>query len=218
MQVVTPVPFYLFSTGYFSRMTVKIPQEFYLQDDVVAIARQLLGKTLVTRVDGKITAGTITETEAYCGATDKACHAYPNKKTARTQVMFGKGGHSYVYLCYGIHNLFNIVTNVGGYADAVLIRAVEPVAGEKYMLERKNYMAVKPALTTGPGSLSKAFGITTEHYGLPLWGDTIWLEDAPDLPAAAIHSTTRIGVDYAGEDALLPWRFYMKNSQFVSKR
>ena len=199
-------------------MAQKLPLAFYRQADVVAIARQLLGKTLVTQIGNRVTAGRITETEAYCGATDKACHAHLNKRTKRTAVMFGPGGHAYVYLCYGIHQLFNVVTNVNGSADAVLIRAVEPLAGEDIMLARRGFSTPKPTLTAGPGSVSKALGITTAHYGESLVGETIWIEDAANLLASDYVATTRIGVDYAGEDALLPWRFYVKNSRFVSRR
>lgn len=191
-------------------MAQKLSPDFYLQADVVAVARQLLGKTLFTRINGKVTASRITETEAYCGATDKACHAHLNRRTKRTEVMFGPGGYAYVYLCYGIHHLFNVVTNTTGNADAVLIRAAQPVSGEEIMLERRGFSVIKPTLTAGPGSLSKAMGITTDHYGEPLWGNTIWIEDAPLISASNIRATTRIGVDYAGEDALLSWRFILR--------
>lgn len=196
----------------------KLAQDFYAENDVVFIAKQLLGKTLVTKFEGKLTAARITETEAYCGATDRACHAYPNKRTKRTEIMFGQGGHAYVYLCHGIHHLFNIVTNKENSADAVLIRAAEPVFGQETMLARRGFTVVKPNLTSGPGSLSKALGITTNSNGIMLWGDKIWLEDAQALTDEKIISTTRIGVDYAGDDAFLPWRFYNSDSVFVSKR
>lgn len=189
-----------------------------MQRDVVSVARQLLGKTLVTNINGQLTSARITETEAYCGASDKACHAYPNKRTARTEVMFGPGGHAYIYLCYGIHHLFNIVTNTAGNADAVLIRAVEPVEGVEIMQARRGYHRLLPALTSGPGRLSKALGIGTEKNKASLLGDDIWLEDAPNLDVSAITVTTRIGVLYAQEDALLPWRFYETQNSFVSKR
>lgn len=197
---------------------LKLPPEFYLQADVVTVAKQLLGKTLVTNFGGDLTAVRITETEAYCGATDRACHAFANKRTNRTEVMFGTGGRAYVYLCYGVHHLFNIVTNVEGIADAVLIRAAQPLIGIETMLLRRGFIAVKPTLTAGPGSLSKALGITTVNNSNPLYGDEIWLEDAPELKTTDYVATTRIGVEYAGEDALLPWRFFDSRSVFVSKR
>jgi DNA-3-methyladenine glycosylase len=195
----------------------KVTPSFYMQDDVVSVAKQLLGKTLVTRLGGKLTSARITETEAYCGATDRACHAFQNKKTKRTEIMFGPGGHAYVYLCYGIHHLFNIVTNKESFADAVLIRAAEPLEGLPIMFERRGYSELKTKLTTGPGSLSKAMGITTKNNGSILWGDEIWLEDAPELKPDNVLETTRIGVAYAGDDALLPWRFCKSDSVFVTK-
>jgi DNA-3-methyladenine glycosylase len=203
---------------YFRAMARKLQADFYQRTDVVQIARDLLGKHLVTEIDGKKTVGRITETEAYCGAVDKACHAHLNKRTKRTEIMFGPGGSAYVYLCYGIHHLFNVVTNRLNAADAVLIRAVEPISGVEHMLARREMEELKKNVTAGPGSMSKAMGITTDLYGESLWGKIIWIEEAPLLHHSVIHATTRIGVDYAEEDALLPWRFYDKNSQFVSRR
>jgi DNA-3-methyladenine glycosylase len=130
----------------------KIPLEFYQGVDVVAIARELLGKVLVTNIDGAITSGMIVETEAYHGLKDKACHAYNGRRTARTEVMYQSGGLAYVYLCYGIHSLFNIVTNVKDRADAVLIRAIEPLEGLEVMMERRKQAKLQPTLTAGPTS------------------------------------------------------------------
>lgn len=203
---------------YFRAMPQKLQAEFYQRTDVVQIAKDLLGKRLVTEIDGKKTIGRITETEAYCGATDKACHAHLNRRTKRTEIMFGPGGSAYVYLCYGIHHLFNVVTNGPNNADAVLIRAIEPINGLEYMLARRQMDKLKKNLTAGPGSMSKSMGITKYLYGESLFGETIWIEEAPVLQESEIHATTRIGVDYAEEDALLPWRFYDKNTQFVSRR
>lgn len=195
----------------------KLPRHFYEREDVVRIARELLGKILFTQVSGMITAGKITEIEAYNGRTDRACHAY-QKVTSRTQVMYGRGGMSYVYLIYGLHNLFNVVTNKSGYADAVLIRAIEPVKGADIMAARRGIDKQNRRLTAGPGSLSKAMGIARVHNKLDLRGNAIWIEDAPILADKDITTTTRIGVDYAGEDAKLPWRFYETRSEYVSKR
>lgn len=199
-------------------MPQKLQADFYQRTDVVQIAKDLLGKHLVTQIDGKTTIGRITETEAYCGATDKACHAHLNRRTKRTEIMFGAGGTAYVYLCYGIHHLFNVVTNVANAADAVLVRAVEPISGVEHMLERRQMEGLKKNLTSGPGSMSKSMGISTAFYGESLWGDKVWIEEAHQLHASQIHATTRIGIDYAEEDVLLPWRFYDKNSQFISRR
>lgn len=196
----------------------KISTAYYQQDNVLFIARDLLGKVLFTNINGKTCSGIITETEAYRAKDDKACHAFGNRRTNRTEVMFNGGGIAYVYLCYGIHNLFNIITNVEGVAEGVLIRAIEPISGQKFMLERKNMTDVRPRMSAGPGSMSKALGIGKKHNGISLQSDIIWLEEHGSLGDAEVVQTTRIGVDYAGEDALLPWRFYNKNSSFVSKR
>lgn len=194
-----------------------LPHSFYRRPDVVQISRQLLGKVLCTRIEGDIvTAGIITETEAYCGRNDKACHAN-GKRTERTEVMYGPGGIAYVYLCYGIHHLFNVVTNEEGKADAVLVRAIEPVDGVDYMLERRDSNHIAPALTAGPGRLTQSLGITTDYYGTDLTGSTIWIEDRGNtIGENDIQSSPRIGVDYAGEDAKRPWRFYLKDSKWVS--
>lgn len=191
---------------------------FYTRPDVVTIAKELLGKVLVTNIDGIETAGMITETEAYAGAADKASHAYGNRRTARTEVMFAEGGVAYVYLCYGIHHLFNVVTNVKDTPHAVLIRAVEPLEGIDAMLERRRQEVLKPTLTAGPGAMSQALGMRTSHTGLPLSGDTIYIEDRGiKINDDQIISATRVGVAYAAEDALLPYRFYIKGNKYVSK-
>ncbi|MGB3468211.1 MAG: DNA-3-methyladenine glycosylase [Cyclobacteriaceae bacterium] len=194
----------------------KLTKEFYLREDVVEIARDLIGKYLYTNIEGQLTGGLIVETEAYNGRTDKACHAYLNRNTNRTKVMFDEGGVSYVYLCYGIHYLFNIVTNRSGLADAILIRAIQPVVGLDIMESRRNMSADKTALTSGPGSMSKALGITKQLYGEQLWSDAIWLEDGYQKPFE-IEERKRIGIDYAEEDKDLPWRFIMKGNKWVSK-
>jgi len=197
----------------------KLPLDYYQQDDVVELARDLLGKYLFTKINGQLSSGIIVETEAYNGRTDRACHAHLNKRTPRTSIMYEAGGRAYVYLCYGIHNLFNIVTNQKDKADAVLIRAVEPVDGLDLMLERRNKSKLDKRLTAGPGSLSKALGINRSHYGELLNDSTIWLEDKNlHYSSNEIVETTRIGVDYAREDALLPWRFYVKDNPYISKK
>lgn len=198
----------------------KLPPSFYCQDDVVDLARQLLGKVLCTHLDGKtLTSGIITETEAYCGRRDKACHANGGVRTDRTETMYRSGGVAYIYLCYGIHHLFNIVTNVEDKADAILIRAIKPVDGKEIMLERRNAQKVGPSLTAGPGRLTQALGITTTLDATDLTGDTIWIEDRGNsVSDGAITATKRVGVDYAGEDADLPWRFYPSDSRWVSQK
>lgn len=189
-------------------MPVILPRSFYKQDDVVAIARQLLGKVLCTYFDNKLTTGIISETEAYNGRCDKACHAYPDVRTQRTEIMYGEPGRAYIYLCYGIHHLFNVVTNKEERADAVLIRSIKPLKGIKEMHKRRNMQMHKPILVNGPGKLSQALGITTDYSGIPLNGKQIWIEDHDiEIPQKHIVATPRIGVDYADEDAKLPWRF-----------
>lgn len=178
---------------------------FYERDDVVEIAKELIGKTLFSTIGGKLTGGIITETEAYRGAEDRACHAYNNRRTKRTEVMFQKGGIAYVYLCYGIHPLLNVVTNTHGIPHAVLIRALLPTHGLHIMkLRRKK----KENLCTGPGTLTEALGITLKHNALPLNQPPLWIEEGGlSIPEDQIISTPRIGVAYAKEHALLPWRF-----------
>ncbi len=192
----------------------KLPRSFYQRGDVVQIAKDLLGKVLVTRVDGHLTAGKIVETEAYCGRGDKACHAN-GKRTPRTEIMYGDGGTAYVYLCYGIHHLFNVVTNVEGMADAVLIRALEPMQGIDTMNERRNF--TKGKLSSGPGTLSQALGIHVSMSGEDLCDDKIWIMERSESETIEILIDTRIGVEYAEEDALKPWRFVIAGNKFVSK-
>lgn len=188
--------------------SVKLPREFYLQADVVALARQLIGKVLYTQIDGIATAGIITETEAYAGATDKASHAYGERRTKRTETMYAQGGTGYVYLCYGIHHLFNVVTNVEGIPHAVLVRGVKPLEGIDFMRERRNFPKNEKLMAAGPGTVSQALGIKTIHDKTNLLSNTIWIEDHSIIvPDYKINITPRIGVDYAGEDAKLPYRF-----------
>lgn len=189
---------------------MKLDDSFYIRQDVVQISRELLGKVLVTRKGNKITSGIITETEAYNGVDDKASHAYNNRRTPRTEIMYGRGGTAYVYLCYGIHSLFNVVTNEKNIPHAVLVRAIQPEKGLKAMLERRGVKAAGKKTFSGPGSVSQALGIHFSDTGANLSGNKIWLEDAGNriLPRQ-IKVTPRIGVDYAEEDAFLPYRFFI---------
>ena len=158
----------------------------------------------------------IVETEAY-SRKERGCHAFENKMTQRNQVMFKAGGHAYVYLCYGIHNLFNVVTNDEGEADAVLIRALEPIHGIQSMMKRMNTSSQK-RITSGPGKLTKAMGIDRSLNGETLWSKHLWLEDAGKVVGAKeIIKSERVGIDYAGLDALLLWRFKLKDNLWVSK-
>lgn len=196
----------------------KLPLSFYQQTEVTQLAQQLLGKQLYTCVDGELTGGTIVETEAYHGVTDKASHAYGGRFTDRTKVMYAAGGLAYVYLCYGIHHLFNVVTAPEGTPHAVLIRGLEPMEGLDVMLRRRNMSTLKPNLTAGPGALAKALGIDRALNAGDLGGEEIWIADRGiAYQQEEIVAAPRVGVDYAGDHALLPWRYYVKGNRFVSK-
>jgi DNA-3-methyladenine glycosylase len=213
---------------------VKLAAAFYDRPGVVTVARDLLGKILVTEFGGQRTSGRIVETEAYNGVGDRASHAWSGRRTRRTEVMYGLGGAAYVYLIYGIHHLFNVVTNKKDVPHAVLVRALEPMKGIPVMLERtgKGWSgkggAERPgevwpdgqpdySLTRGPGNLSKALGLLTLHTGISLLGDQIWIGDDGWRPKrGGIVATPRVGVDYAGPDAALPYRFFIKGSPWVS--
>lgn len=196
---------------------VKLKYNFYSRTNVVTIARELLGKILISQWDDVITAGRIVETEAYNGVTDKASHAWNGRRTPRTEVMYKEAGTGYVYLCYGIHHLFNVVTNAADTPHAVLIRALEPLEGIEHMLKRTNKIKPDRTLTSGPGNVSKALGISTLHSGINLLGNDVFIADDGYVPRKKdILATPRIGVDYAGEDALLPYRFIIKNNLYVS--
>lgn len=187
---------------------MKLPAEFYRRPDVVEIGRDLLGKVLCTRIDDRLTEAVITETEAYAGECDKASHAWGGRRTRRTEPMYGPGGLAYVYLCYGIHHLFNVVTNVAGTPHAVLVRAALPMTGIDVMLDRRGKVRRDKALMAGPGTTSQALGIHTRMTGTDLGGDRIWIEDrGVSVPPSRVRSGPRIGVDYAAEDAALPYRF-----------
>ncbi|MGL4598285.1 MAG: DNA-3-methyladenine glycosylase [Bacteroidia bacterium] len=193
-------------------MSARFPKSFYLNRDVVEFSKNLLGKRLCTCIDGMTTTAIITETEAYTGINDKASHAYGGKITPRTEVMFREGAIAYVYLCYGIHHLFNIVLNNAGVPQVTLIRAVQPEKGIAEMLHRRQKATLDKKLCAGPGTVSKALGITTAHTGTSLLGESIWLEESGiQIYNEQIHIGPRIGVDYAGEDALLPYRFWVKS-------
>lgn len=196
---------------------MKLPPEFYQRSNVVRIARDLLGKALYTNVNDMLTGGLIVETEAYSWK-ERGCHAYRKNKTNRNAIMFDEGGFSYVYLCYGMHNLFNVVTNLKDIPEAVLIRALEPLEGETTMMERRNGITKRAHLTSGPGKLTKAMGIDRKLNGKSLLKNEIWIEDIGcKIASKQIVAGPRIGIDYAGEDALLPWRFFLKDNPWVSK-
>lgn len=197
---------------------MKLPESYYHNPDVVTLSRDLIGKYLFTCIDGELTGGYIVETEAYAGVTDKASHAFGGRMTPRTQTMYLQGGVSYVYLCYGIHEMFNIVTSVAGQPHAILIRAIQPTDGLDVIMARRNMENLKPTITKGPGSVAKALGISRKINAVSLQSDIIWVEDKGlHFTDDEIVAGPRIGVDYAGDDALLPYRFYVRGNIFVSK-
>jgi DNA-3-methyladenine glycosylase len=194
----------------------KLPLSFYLRNDVLKIAKELLGKILVTNWNDEYTSGRIVETEAYAGETDKASHASKGR-TARTEVMFNEGGRAYVYLIYGVHQMFNIVTNKEGTPDAVLIRGVEPMEGMDIMLRRTGKKKLDETLTRGPGNVGRAFGFYTSQCGLLLNSDELFIaDDGFKFPKELITTSPRIGVDYAGKHAELHYRFFVKGNKYVS--
>lgn len=193
-----------------------LPRQYFLHNNVVGIARGLLGMVLVTQWNGLLTAGRIVETEAYAGTTDRASHAYRGR-TPRTAVMFADGGTAYVYLCYGLHQMFNIVTAPEGTPHAVLVRALEPLAGIDIMLQRTGKKVADHSLTRGPGNVGKAMGFHTTQCGRPLQSEELFIaSDGYTVDSDAIAAGSRIGVDYAGADALLPYRFWIKGNAYVS--
>lgn len=184
-----------------------LPLSYYLSEDVVSLARSFLGKILVTDIDGKLTSGIITETEAYAGESDKASHAYGGRKTDRTSVMYEEGGRAYIYLIYGMYSLFNIVTAPAGIPHAVLVRAIQPLDGIRHMEARRNRKNSN-GFCNGPGKLTIALGLHFSDTGSSLLGNRIWIEDRGIIARNKnIIAGPRINVDYAEEDANLPYRF-----------
>ncbi|HLU05555.1 MAG TPA: DNA-3-methyladenine glycosylase [Woeseiaceae bacterium] len=192
---------------------MKLERSFYLRNDVVQISRELLGKVLCTRINGAVTKAVITETEAYAGVGDKASHAWGGRRTKRTEPMFGEGGTAYIYLCYGIHHLFNVVTAEAGTPHAILVRAGQPLEGEALMKRRRGPQATNKTLLSGPGSVAQALGITTRATGTDLLGARIWIEEHEIcVDPKRIEIGPRIGVAYAAEDAARPYRFVVRES------
>lgn len=194
----------------------KTPLAFYRRKNLFQIGKELLGQGLFTQFDGQLTGGKIVEIEVYKGAEDRASHAYGNKKTQRTQVMFEKGGVAYVYLCYGMHHLFNIVTDREEVPYAILVRSILPTHGIETMLKRRKKRSFYASITQGPGTVTQALGIRTCHNGISLVGDQIWLEREREIAIHHILASPRIGVEYAGRDALLPWRFHLAENSGIT--
>ena len=198
-----------------SETVTKLPRSFYLQPDVVAIARSLLGKYFFSNIGGVLTGGIIAETEAYAGTGDRASHAYGGRRTRRTETMYLPGGVSYVYFTYGMHHLFNVVTNQKDIPHAVLIRGIVPTHGLDMQKARRKMPRGGKQLANGPAKVCQALGIDLTHNALDLTGNLLWMAGGPQPPEDSdILVTTRVGVDYAGEDALLPYRFILKHAGY----
>ncbi|MBP7239318.1 MAG: DNA-3-methyladenine glycosylase [Saprospiraceae bacterium] len=199
----------------------RLPRAYYQSLDVTQIARDLLGKYLVANIDGFYCSGIIVETEAYRGPDDKASHSYNNRRTPRTNVMYEAGGVAYVYICYGMHHLMNVVTGPKEHAHAVLIRALEPAEGIEVMALRRNMKEGDSRLTKGPGALSVALRLTSDLSGASMHSSSsmVWIEDRGlQFEPDAICSGPRIGVESAGEAALWPWRYFVKGNKYVSAK
>jgi DNA-3-methyladenine glycosylase len=198
-------------------MMKKVPLSFYERNNVVKIAEELLGKIVVTNLDGKVTSGRIVETEAYAGITDKASHSFGGRRTARNEHMYSAAGTAYIYICYGMHQMLNVVTNKKEIPDAILIRAIEPLEGIEIMLDRTGKKKLDKTLTRGPGNVGKSIGIFKHHSGLFLLDEQIYLlDDNTKYSLKEIGISKRIGVESAGTDALLPYRFYVNGNKYVS--
>ena len=195
----------------------KLKTKFYTRNNVLDITRDLLGKILVTNIGGIKTSGRIVECEAYAGEIDNASHASGGRRTQRTEVIFGHGGTAYIYLCYGIHHMFNVVTNEKDIPHAILIRALEPMEGINEMLQRTGKEQVDKTLTRGPGNVGKALGLHSSLTGFSLQSEEIFIaDDGFRYPDELIKTSPRIGVDYAGEHARWPFRFYISGHPNVS--
>lgn len=196
---------------------MKLPREFYLRDDTLRIAQDLLGKLLVVPDgSGGRVSGMIVETEAYMGVIDKAAHSYGGRRTARNEITYAEGGHAYVFFVYGMYYQLNFVTGLIDQPHVILIRAVEPVEGIEIMRERRGAMPEKN-LTSGPGKLCIALGIDRSLNGADLLGDQIWVENYKTFSGSEIESGRRVGIDYAEEFIDMPWRFWVRGNPYVSK-
>ena len=197
----------------------KLGESFYNRTDVNLVARDLLGKILVTKFDGQLTSGRIVETEAYSGINDRASHAFGGRRNERLEPIYSKAGTVYMYICYGLHHLFNVVTNKSGIPHCVLVRALEPLQGIDIMLGRTGRVEAGHSLTRGPGNLSRALGLNKMHSNGNLLSDEIYIsDDGTRYGEDELRITTRIGIDGAGPDALLPYRYIVWGSKWVSGR
>lgn len=189
----------------------------FFQRPTLVVARDLLGKYLVVKRGRMVLSGKIVETEAYRGEDDRACHASKGR-TPRTEILYAEAGTIYVYLIYGMYHCVNIVMEEKDFPSAVLLRAVEPIEGI-HIMEKRRKTKHGTALASGPGKLCDAFGITKRMNGKTVFGDTAWIEDRGEaVRRNDIVPVPRVGVDYAGACARLPWRFYIKKSPYVSRK
>jgi len=210
-------PLSILSAMYTATKYTKLPFSFYEEENVLLAAKNLLGKIIITRLGGVETAVRIVETEAYDGPADRASHAYNGRRSAKNETMYAAAGTAYVYICYGIHHLLNVITNAVDIPHAVLIRAGEPLWGISEMLVRRNASKLIPALTKGPGSVAKALGVSKQYDAYSLLGDEIFIvEDDYTLLEQEIGTSKRIGVESAGEAADFLYRFYIKGNKYVS--
>jgi DNA-3-methyladenine glycosylase len=197
---------------------VVLQRSFY-EREILTVAKELLGKVLVHQSSEGTTAGRIVEVEAYCGPEDKAAHSYGGRKTPRNEVMYGEKGHAYVYFIYGMYFCINITAgDTAGKPEAVLIRSLEPVAGQDLMVKRRGTKAKPATLTNGPSRLCMAMGITKQQNKADLTSPPLYIQDATNIAANDVVEMTRIGIDYAGEWRDIPWRFYIRGNSFVSVR
>ncbi len=196
-----------------------LSKSYYQSDDVLHMAQSLLGKVIRSNLDGVEVTGRIVETEAYRSTDDKGSHAYPDKVTKRTAIQYASGGNAYIYLCYGIHHLFNVITGPAESGHVVLIRAVELMEGVEFARQRRKIKASDLNLTNGPGKWTQAFGITTHLNNSPLYkrSGNINILDAPSIPKSQIITSPRVGIAYAQECAHWPWRYRIVDNAWTSK-
>ncbi|WP_207425478.1 DNA-3-methyladenine glycosylase [Pedobacter sp. SYSU D00535] len=197
---------------------MKLAPSFYQRDDVVLIAEQLLGKYLFSKIDGSLTGGLIVETEAYKGPEDRGSHAFNHRRTPRNEAMYAEGGIVYMYVCYGIHDMLNIVTGPAESSHAVLIRAIEPTEGIETMRIRRGITTDDRKLCKGPGALAKALALNKNHNRLSLQGEVVWIEDRNiELEPEKVVATKRVGLNIDEPYISIPWRFYIKGSPYISR-
>nr|MBC7612466.1 DNA-3-methyladenine glycosylase [Pseudopedobacter sp.] len=196
---------------------MKLPIRFYLREDTLTIAKELIGKFIYTSINGEITGGMIVETEAYIGPEDRGSHAFEGRRTAKNETMYHAGGVVYMYICYGIHDMLNIVTGLEGSSHAILIRAIEPTIGIQLMQFRRGDVPLK-RLCKGPGSLAKALGLNKSHNQTSLTGNLLWIEDdGLKIKESNIIASSRVGLSCLEPYLSIPWRFTLFSNSFVSK-